>query len=50
MSTTPPLIRIVDTIEELQKRIKWNDLKLEAIEKKIKQLQNSLLEISYGSS
>jgi hypothetical protein len=49
MSTTTPLIRIVDTIEELQERIKWNDLVIEANEKKITQLKNSLLEISNGT-
>ena len=51
MSTTLPLLSNVETIEELQKKISTNNLKIEVIGKKINYLQKSLeMEFSNGSS
>lgn len=50
MSTTPPLLKYV-VLEELQKKIATNNLKIIVLENKISQLQKSLeMEFENGSS
>ncbi len=51
MSTTPPLLNYVVLVEEIQKKITTNNLKIDAIGKKINYLQKSLeMEFSHGTS